>query len=47
MWVFNELIGVTSSAILKRLGGLFGRVLPAFGGTAEFPFLEYKIQATE
>jgi 2-polyprenyl-6-methoxyphenol hydroxylase-like FAD-dependent oxidoreductase len=46
VWTFNKLTGVASSAIMKRFGGLVGRFLPAFGGTADFPFPEYEVTAT-
>ncbi|KAF3033759.1 hypothetical protein E8E12_004328 [Didymella heteroderae] len=43
VWAFNKLTGIASSAILKQFGGLVGRFLPAFGGTADYPFPEYKV----
>lgn len=43
VWVFNKLTGVASSTITKGLGGLVGRLLPAFGGT-DYSFPNYESQ---
>ena len=45
VWTFNKLTGIASSAIMKQFGGLVGRFLPAFGGTANFPFPDYEVTA--
>lgn len=46
VWTFNKLTGIASSAIMKHLGGLVGNFLPAFGGTANFPFPDYEVTTT-
>ncbi|KAL1645919.1 hypothetical protein SLS61_008030 [Didymella pomorum] len=46
VWTFNKLTGIASSAIMKHLGGLVGNFLPAFGGTANFPFPDYEVTST-
>ena len=46
VWTFNKLTGIASSAIMKQFGGLVGKFLPAFGGTADFPFPDYEVAAT-
>lgn len=46
VWTFNKLTGIASSAIMKGFGGIVGRFLPAFGGTADFPFPDYEVTAT-
>ncbi|KAF3042540.1 hypothetical protein E8E11_004326 [Didymella keratinophila] len=46
VWTFNKLTGIASSAIMKQFGGLVGKLLPAFGGTANFPFPDYQVAAT-
>ncbi|KAF2621364.1 hypothetical protein BU25DRAFT_443810 [Macroventuria anomochaeta] len=46
VWIFNKITGVASSAIVKGLGGVVGRFLTAFGGTADFPFPEYVVSTT-
>lgn len=42
---FNKLTGIASSAIMKQFGGVVGRFLPAFGGTADFSFPKYEVTA--
>ncbi|KAF1922519.1 FAD/NAD(P)-binding domain-containing protein [Didymella exigua CBS 183.55] len=46
VWTFNKLTGIASSAIMKQVGGMIGRYLPAYGGTANSPFPDYEVAAT-
>jgi len=41
IWIFNKATGVASSSLVKGLGGLAGKLMPAFGGT-KYPFPEYE-----
>jgi 2-polyprenyl-6-methoxyphenol hydroxylase-like FAD-dependent oxidoreductase len=41
IWTLNKVTGIASSAVMKGVGGIVGRFLPAFGGTG-WPLPDYE-----